>query len=239
MLAPGRAALQGRRSALGGAAVLCAALGLAACGGPRTIHVLASLTLDTPSGPRTGASVLFLSVELSSGRFTFPEAGGATITVIGEAPVVTLDDGRMVFVPLRQSLSVYQWLFWANPDAVSEGEPRTVEAVVDAVSDQTGARIVPPGKYPAFATFEDPLDPTSVIVLTQDDIAEVLGTGHAISSFTVEVVDGPVSMGAVEAILPWTKGDRLDRLCAGDGPFDPNDDCSNFVNSDFILRALQ
>ena len=170
----------GRRGALGvlagGAAALLSGCGL--LGGNRgRLRYRITLEIDTPSGLKTGSSVL---------EYEYPSKTGLSY---GQAPFVDLGNGRYVFALIDQMSGpwgVFRYpdlqppilrddVPWSEFDRANELKPKAVLKLVD---------------YPKLVTFDDINDPTTVREVSPS----------AVKRITFQVVDSdePLTTGFEE-----------------------------------------
>jgi hypothetical protein len=62
---------------------------------------------------------------------------------------------------------------------------------------------LPEDGLPVLVTFGDISDPTSVARVDPKDLEASFGPGVSLNSMTLEITDGPVTEGRVEAVLAW------------------------------------
>lgn len=181
-------------------------------------------TVETPSGERTGFSIIESQTNRSITR----------VKARGEAVAVDLPDGQTLFVLLR-SKSMVDWaaslpgIPVVEADAVVHGlEERQAQlerqfaamAVDRQVYFLWGESVAADrAQYlPIMVRFRDPADPESVEPVAPNDLAASFGPGYRLKSLTVQVTDEPVTTG-IEKRLGWIgamERHDFDR----DGPFD-------------------
>lgn len=83
------------------------------------------------------------------------------------------------------------------------GESEGGENVRQRLSGLVGLHALAREHWPIMVRFRDLTDQTSVELVDRDDPSAVFGAGSAIESVTMEVVDAPVTRGAVARELPW------------------------------------
>ena len=160
-------------------------------------HQKLTVTVATPAGEVSGASVTAVEVDGFDGLL--PDGGDVDSRLRGEAVLVEVAPGRYLFVLLTGALG------WADaayglggPGTVFEENMRTVEA-------QVGKPPVPlpPKTWPLMVTFTDIHDPKTVQQVDPDDLAASFGPGVSLKAVTLAVTDEPVTEGKVEAVLVW------------------------------------
>lgn len=172
---------------------------LAGCGNSNTWHQKLTVTVETPDGVKTGASVVSVTMQDTTGYewMTLPEARGARYELTGEAVVLELAPGRYLFALLKGLPYATNALFPDEPPV--ETAPR--------LADMQASRDLSPKKYPLLVTFADINDPASVSRVDPDDLAAHFGPGYALSSITLAITDEKMTKGRVEAVLGWL-GDK-------------------------------
>ena len=174
----------GRRGTLGvlagGAAALLSGCGL--LGGNRgRLRYRITLEIDTPSGLKTGSSVL---------EYEYPSKTGLSY---GQAPFVDLGNGRYVFALIDQMSGpwgVFRYpdlqppiprddVPWSEFDRANELKPKAVLKLAD---------------YPKLVTFDDINDPNTVREIEPSSVRRII--------FEVVDEDEPLTMG-IEQRLEW------------------------------------
>ncbi|WP_344707449.1 hypothetical protein [Sphingomonas swuensis] len=169
------------------------------CDADKRTRYKMTVTVETPSGPKTGYAVREVRFIPKSGTF-FGE-GGYTWKLRGEAVQIDVAPGKTVFALLRSqqgdldyaASTIWDVLKRSGPshDKV-ELWPRVPEGSGDA-----------PLYLPMFVTFHDNSNAKTVQQLMPNDFAAVLGSGYQLKSVSVEAVFDRVTI---------TIGDRLHRL---------------------------
>lgn len=168
--------------------------------------------IDTPSGVRTGSSVIEVDTAISS---DLPTPGVVQTRIRGEAVEVDLGNGGTVFA-LLTSKQRADWagniMFLLAPSAVSSDGDR-FEGRFDKMLDMRREMTLPQdyiaSKYqrastgiPMLVTFEDLSDPKSIKEINPEDLSATFGDGYSLRKITVQMTDAPVTVGIVER-LSW------------------------------------
>ena len=136
--------------------------------------------VDTPQGLRTGSSVIeFVS---TPEPWWFPGQGGGAMSVSGEAPVVDLGGGKLLYVLLQDQFSSRVMYHFLRAD---RREP-----------DGT----VKPDDYPMLVTFVDPRDVNSVVEVPPANLAAIFGNGYSLRRIFAERVDASATFGRLQQI---------------------------------------
>jgi hypothetical protein len=172
---------------------LSALLGLASCRDSYEWRQKLTVTVETPSGERSGSSVvdvtaLFGQLPLSGNEVEY--------AVKGEATVVEVAPGRYLFALLThpQELAAHVW---------RDQLPASRKDWLPLVSHLRGARSVDPKDYPVLVTFGDISDPDSVRVVSAGDLVATFGSGFRLSDVTLEITGDEVTTGKLGPLLKW------------------------------------
>jgi hypothetical protein len=157
------------------------------------------IEIDTPSGPKTGSSVL---------SFTWRSQ-----TPIGPRGAVTQIKGDAVFIDMGGGRNLIALLGF-GPNAAQDrleylafeafkrvGRPMTVEALSKAI----GSAPLTGDLIPTFVTFDDPNDPTTARVVRPDELERTFGGGVRFRGAFIELTNERVSSG-IERNLAWWDG---------------------------------
>lgn len=176
--------------------------------------------VDTPSGIRSGSSVIELRPFLSP-SFPGPEAGGVRYSVRGEATPVRLPNDNYLFATMRWDKAPELFLemlidsyiqmprqgaeFELNRDKITSDQ-------IEQISRTKAVKNVDPTLYPVFCYFKDIDNPNTIVVVPSRQF--ILG-GNIIKvkNITVQITDDPIN-NVIEKIIPWLKYSH-------DGYFDP------------------
>ncbi|WP_417411863.1 hypothetical protein [Hoeflea sp.] len=187
-----------------GALVLALAVaGLAGCGNDVSWRQKVTITVATPNGEVSGASVMEIS--WSGGiPFIVGDARGGGFKLTGEAPVLQLGNGRYLFALIKgmDSKLLYQLRNKDGRGASMNDNRRAILGLKEPL-------VLPVEAYPLLVTFADIDDPASVARVDPDDLAAHFGPGYALSTITIAITDEPVTKGRVEAVLGWIDSDEI------------------------------
>lgn len=179
-------------------------ISLSACRSEYDWHQKLTVTVNTPTGEKSGSSVV--GIQLWFGRL--PLSGGEWASkVSGEATVVEVAPGQYLFALLgdsrgQSSAELALQTFWDDlPHTPSEENWRTL-------SKLRATRPVPLKEYPLLVTFADINDPKSARRVDPQDLAAAFGPGFELKSITLEITDDSVSSGFISSIVGWVDGLR-------------------------------
>ncbi|RNJ61730.1 MAG: hypothetical protein EDM03_15295 [Porphyrobacter sp. IPPAS B-1204] len=186
----------------GGAAALLSGCGLF---GGNSYRFRMTVEVDTPQGLKTGSSVYAVTGFTTSDLMT---GGTSSDTEFkGEAAMVDLGDGRVLFALLRMAngtssddhLAIMSMK--AMDPAYANNKKDSAQRIA-AGSAITSPAEVAPKDYPLLVTFGDMQDPTSVTRVDPANLAASFGPGVRLKRIMVEVTDDDVTMG-IEERLGW------------------------------------
>lgn len=160
-------------------------------------HQRLTITVETPSGEVSGASVT--EMVATSLPKTLPDAGVVDAQLYGEAVVVEVLPNRYLFALLGGGLGWAQAAYDKNQvGSVFEENMRFI------VAQKGGPALpVPEESWPLLVTFDDVSDPRTVRQVEPDDLAASFGPGVRLKAVTLEITDDPVTEERVEALLGW------------------------------------
>ena len=206
----------GRRSLVG--ALAFGALMFGGCDAmiPRFEHIRYKLQaeVETPTGVKTGYSVIEVRLEKSLHGFK----------VKGEAAAVDIAPGQALFVLLRspqtvdwgaQAINFFPGTAELGPGETGhDAEVRRTGRALDAMrADRNAYPVRVAGKNsadpekswpgtPYFVRFKNIRDPKTVERVDPDDLAKTFGRGFKLRSLTVQETDEPVTTG-IRNRFPW------------------------------------
>ena len=168
--------------------------------------------IDTPSGLRTGSSVIEVETAISSG---LPTPGVVQTRYRGEAVEIDLGEAGTVFA-LLVSKQRADWagslMYLLAPAVAYSGEDqfeRRFGKMLNMQREVTLPQNYSASKYqrastgvPMFVTFEDLSDPNSVREVNPEDLSATFGDGYSLRRITVQMTDAPVTVGIVDR-LGW------------------------------------
>lgn len=199
-----------------GLVLLAVVLVLGLASEPNLLRYRLTLTMATPSGERSGSSVIEVAMPSSSGR-GLPEASGGSPQVRGEAVFVDLGAGRNMVLLMAHGPR------GEGVDAMAFLPMRAMGARWDTQHKLTGSADLTGELIPTMVSFSDLTDPASAEVVPPTDAGFVraFGPGHRLARVTLEMVPvgvwpfnllglsgTPVTRG-IEGKMPWvttTKG---------------------------------
>ena len=200
---------------LGGAAALLGGCGL--FGGNRYRYKM-TVEVDTPQGLKSGFAVREISY--SKNLIKLPDMAAVVATQRGEAVAVDLPGGQVLFALL--SVNGYETLQAAfGDDAPETLDTAKADARVVELKPKPG-RIPEQSGYPMLVRFKDMRDPTSVELVSPDDLVASFGAGVSLRRITVQMVGEPVTVGIKKRLswLGYYPEPRLDSNYRGSS--DPN-----------------
>ena len=163
-----------------------------------------SVTVDTPAGEVSGASVSQISWRK---HWIRTDGMGWDYDLTGEAVVVEATPGRYLFALLKGA-GTTEFMGSVAAASIAGREGRVIDgALFDEVRDRrdraAGVIAVPAYQYPMLVTFGDITDPSSVQLVDPDDLAASFGPGVRLKSVTLEVTDDAVTRQELDSILSW------------------------------------
>ncbi|WP_143278686.1 hypothetical protein [Bradyrhizobium sp. Y36] len=166
---------------------------LSGCGRPRVrLRYRLTLEVETPSGVRTGSSVLECTLYGPSMIPLPGDIGGSGN--IGEAPTVDLGGGRFLFAVLadplyRRDLFSIVSKVLAYPELrLGPSDEGTMERMKRAAETRSFAVLLRQN-YPMLVTFADVNNPSSIAEVSPDNLAGSFGAGYSLKRITFEAVD--------------------------------------------------
>ena len=197
---------------LGGAAALLGGCGL--FGGNRYRYKM-TVEVDTPQGLKSGFAVR--EVSYSKNLIKLPDMAAVVATQRGEAVAVDLPGVQVLLALL--SVNGYETLQAAfGDDAPETLDAAKADARVVELKPKPG-RIPEQSGYPMLVRFKDMHDPTSVELVSPDDLATSFGAGVSLRRITVQMVSGDVTVGIAER-LSWLSKYPEPSLSANHSPTD-------------------
>jgi hypothetical protein len=164
-----------------------------------------NVEIDTPVGVKSGSSVIELVAHPPS-LLELPDK--FSVSTVGQAPVVDLGGGRLVFALLsgqpffRYALFVIVKTALEYPEIESslKLEPLERDNLVKlfrAAQEAEPKIVLRPHDYPEFVTFDDIANPQTVNQIFPDSADAILGQGYGSRRVTITVVSRhePVSSG--------------------------------------------
>ena len=170
------------RTIVGLVLVVLVLLLVQSCFFPTRTHRALKVTVevDTPLGPRTGSSVIdFVTRPVPA---WLPGGGGVSMQVIGEAPVVDLGGGQLLYVLLRDQYG-----------------SRSLSALLDERRREADGT-VKHNWLPMLVTFPDSTDAASIVEVSPDNLQSVFGPGYALRRITAVPTTDKPTFGVLKTI---------------------------------------
>jgi hypothetical protein len=174
-------------------AVLACALA-AGCSESQTYRYRLSATIESAGRVFLGQTVVQVRV------IKQPPIGGigSRYEVIGDAVRIDIPGGSPVFALLGSRASS-SWAAEILFDTYG-----TTEQNSGLLRVAPGAHVIPPDRYPMVIGFTNPALPGTAFEITPPrNPPAPVGTPISVSSMSIEITNDPVTLGAVEAVLPW------------------------------------
>ncbi|MCD2178396.1 hypothetical protein LQK83_11175 [Rhizobium sp. C1] len=159
-------------------------------------HQKLTVTVDTPNGPISGASVMKMRVSDQRSSFNPPEARGVSFTLSGEAAVVQVAPGRYLFA-LRKGVPSLAEQLYPKMDTIESA--KLMEKGLGAEPSEV---MLSSNQYPLLVTFDDIKDPASVKRVNPANLEATFGPGYRLNGITLSLTKEPVTKGEVEKVLP-------------------------------------
>ncbi|MBZ0164880.1 MAG: hypothetical protein K8H74_19485 [Notoacmeibacter sp.] len=161
-------------------------------------HQKLTVAVETPEGVKAGSAVIALAVKAIPQ--VLPDAANRSNTMRGEATVVDLGGGRILFVLLPAQQFLAHRVFRDRYEMVKGDETLPAARAFSRLSE---SREVPSVFYPLMVTFGDIADPKTVRRVDPDDMDASFGPGYRLASVTLEITDEPMTEGKVDEVLGW------------------------------------
>jgi hypothetical protein len=156
-----------------------------------------SVTVSTPSGEKTAASVHSCFGKVGSVPMTgFSSGAGCK----GEAVILEVKPNKYLFV-LMEDKTAYLAHF-AFPRLSANDDPDDFYAALVATRDVGD---VPPKRYPLMVTFDDINNPKTAKQVDPANLAGTFGDGYALMGMTLEITDEAMTSGQVEKVVSWDR----------------------------------
>ena len=184
-----------------------------------------TMVIETPQGEVWGAAVTRVTKTASSGSLVLPEARGVRSEVTGEAVVVEVAPGRFLFALLsgsdEEKRDATHWVYPAYDLGAAvgfEGRPSYDGAMTKLGMQQLDVPVpLPPEGWPMLVTFDDITKPETVREVDPKNLAAVFGEGVRLKAVTLEITEEAVTVGRVDALLPWLGPYPEPGLCPATG----------------------
>ena len=171
-----------------------------------TIRYRMTLTATVDGQPMTGSGVIEVRY-LHEPRWLPVDTQQEIVQVDGEAIVLDLKDRGKLFALLQPVLINEKGLYirWLIPSVWRHHGLSTAKD-----SDQyyswlrglNGKVVLEPSELPVLAHFRDLGDPSTLVVVSPDDMAASFGPGVKLTDVTVEITNDKVTRGIINT-LPW------------------------------------
>jgi hypothetical protein len=201
----GRSAGEGllRLSANRGACVLLAVLFLSAgCEKLPTYRYKVTVKVDTPRGPRTGSSIIEIGGRLEPKLL--PDMAGASLKVRGEAAIIELPNGRLLFALLGATSTGASPLLLQRRLLTPQEQSLPYAEFGRVLAHAHRSTSLDPKDYPLLVTFSDLRRPETIQVVTPDGVS-VVSPGARIVAVTIATTEELVPRHTVTSKLPWLK----------------------------------
>ncbi|MEQ1698240.1 MAG: hypothetical protein ABL901_20615 [Hyphomicrobiaceae bacterium] len=179
-----------------------------------------TIEADTPSGPRSGSSVI--EVRSYDTNVGFIEMRGRHARVIGEAAFADLGQGKNVIALLAggehaQGVDLFRELV----RLVFEDELKPHGYSLAAMANLRGKKRIAPHLIPTLATFSNLKDPKTARIVAPDAFDGAFGAGYTFRQATLEMVPAgwwplntigitgtPITRGIEKKLLWWDQPGR-------------------------------
>ncbi len=180
-----------------------------------TWHEAVTLEVETPTGVKTGRSVMTLSMN----EDIVPGGGSSMWTLrngySGEATVIEVAPGQFLFALLRSEKgSAREYLAQAVfPEIVRERETKKLSdtAWMQLFTVPRAKREIPRQQLPLLVRFRDIKDPKTVEKVDPANLAASFGPGFRLKSASLEMLGkrGNMTKGEVEKVVGPIWGEKL------------------------------
>lgn len=188
---------------------LVALTSLTGCKRSVSWHQKLTLVVSTPKGEVRSSAVTRVENVTNKGTLVLAEARGTRSYWTGEAVAVEVLPGKWLFALLEGEggTDAGHWVYAAydlgsalGPD----GRPSYDAAMAKLHAQPMNVPVpLPPDRLPLMVTFGDIADPNSVQRIDPSNLEASFGPGVDFKFATLEITDGPITLGKVEAVLSW------------------------------------
>jgi hypothetical protein len=199
------------------ASVAAALLGIRHCFGGWTTswNQRLMLVIETPQGEVRGSAMTQVTNTDSRGALVRPEAGGVQSKVMGEAVVVEVAPGKLLFALLsvtnEEERDAKHWVYPAY--RLSEAGSYGGEVMKLSSQPHDTLAPIPPEGWPLLVTFDGITKLETVRRVNPEDLAAVFAEGVRFKAVTLEITGEAVTEGRVEAVLTWLGAYPEPSLC--------------------------
>ncbi|MFZ2101145.1 MAG: hypothetical protein WAU86_11330, partial [Oricola sp.] len=148
-----------------------------------------TVIVETPEGVISGSSVVRVDVRYQPQIVA--HQGGFYKSAKGEAAFLEIRPGVYLFALLSNEADRAVRTF------LPEGKTKNPKEDFAYLEGLREKRALSRADYPRLVTFANIEDPTTVRLVDSDDLAATFGPGYRLKSITLEVVDEPITNGAV------------------------------------------
>ena len=160
-----------------------------------------TLAVETPSGEKSGASVIEARVSFYDGG-QFMSGTEVVYDLTGEAAVVEVLPGRYLFALLGGSEERFAAAARDRFQGMTRGQ------WLREIPQQTDPVVLTGELIPMLVTFDDITKPETGRKVDPEDLAAVCGEGVRLKAVTLEITDEAVTEGRVERVLGWLDDPR-------------------------------
>lgn len=173
--------------------IVLSGIGLSGCDEEWTWKQKLTVTVQTPAGIKTAASVQRGKI-IKYGWWQQQWGYGGGVTLRGEAVALEVAPGKYLFALIKSTPSAWT-VFFGDDKAMEDAGPKL------AASQATLE--LKPENYPVLLTFADTSKPESVMHVDPDRLDAAFGAGHRLISISMTMTQDPVTDGVVRGLLPW------------------------------------
>ena len=149
-------------------------------------HQRLTVTIGTPMGEVSGASVTKITNTDTTGLLVVPQARGVSSRVLGEAVTVEVEPGRWLFALLSgddvnykgQADQLARYTFRLGQDKAALDRSYESDMAELMAQPLNTPAPVPRDAYPMFVTFDDITKPETVRLVDPDDLDAAFGCAH-------------------------------------------------------------
>ena len=181
----------------------------------QVLHERLTLTVDTPSGPRSASGITTVTRGEAYG-FVYQQlkgmTGGATgsTMAVGTAIMLEVTPGRWLFVTRSDPWGTHDYTGMSQGTIFDPASPRSPRGTPPETI-ASYLRRSPPGteifpkryRWPAFVTFDDLSNPKSIRIVDPDNLAASFGPGVSLRSLTLSAAQLPGDPAPLRQLLPW------------------------------------
>jgi hypothetical protein len=192
----------GRRTFTGMLLGSIAMLALSGCGelNPYKFKAKVTVHVDTPEGIRSGSSVYELWANWGN-----PGSTSRVYGQRGQSVAVDLPNGKTLFSLLRTNKDEFEGIIRMVLTTI---DPEFDNTMVESTKKLSGfgnsdPYPVAPENFPAFVTFDNIQDPTSIKKVDAGDLSASFGEGYRIRAVTVQITTDEAVTTGIHKRLEW------------------------------------